>query len=350
MRKRRCVRADLMRWFRSVVTRGIAGAIVVALATAMAGSGAFARARKPHVVPSPTVTPVPTPLATPAPTQAARLETMRERLAEIARAAPGRLGIAIYDVATEERFSIRGGEAFALAGVSRLPTAVVAYRLADQKRFRLDDRVFVTRGDFRRGSSEIARDHPRGGIPLTYWELLRAMLVTGDTTASDVVLRAIGGPAAVQRVLDRAGVRGIALRKSEAELASDARVRLTFARGADNRGTPDGVADLLVGIATQRFTLLDSTSELLYHLSNARIGPDRLRAGLPATIRLAHASGTSDTFDGTTEATNDVGLLTLPDGRRIAVVALLAASNADDATRAATLARVARTVADAYGP
>lgn len=275
---------------------------------------------------------------------------MRDRLAEIARTAPGRLGICIYDVATDERFSLRGGESFALAGVSRLPIAAVAYRLADQKRFRLDDRVFVRRGDFRRGSSEIARDHPRGGLPLTYWELVRAMLTTGDTTASDIVLRAIGGPTAAGNILARAGLRGITLRKSAAEIASDARFHRTFASGGENGGTPDGVADLLVGVATGRYALLDGTSELLYDLSNARDGANRLRAGLPAAIRLAHASGTSDSALASTDATNDVGLLTLPDGRRIAVVALLGESSADEATREATLARVARSVADAYGP
>jgi len=319
-------------------------------AFAFDASPALARRRAaPSPVPQPTATAVPTPVAT-SPSQATRMQHMREQLGEIARTAPGRLGVAVYDLATNERFALRGGEAFPLASVYKLAIAVTAYRLADQKRFLLDQRVLVTRGDLRRGAGDIAREHPTGGVTLTNWQLVRAMLVGSDNTASDVVLRAIGGPAVVQRTLQRLHVRGLAIRKSEAELASDAQAQRTFAQGGDNGGTPDALAGLLVGLATQRFTLLDSTYELLGDLEDVTTSPARLRAGLPESMRLAHKTGTSATFDGTTDATNDVGLVTLPDGRRIAVVALLAGSRADEATRDATLARVARAIADAYAP
>jgi beta-lactamase class A len=71
---------------------------------------------------------------------------------------------------------------------------------------------------------------------------------------------------------------------------------------------------------------------------------------LPAQLALAHKTGTSDTFDGRTGATNDAGIVTLPDGRVIVVVAFLQDSPANDAERDATLANVARAVADAYVP
>jgi beta-lactamase class A len=51
-----------------------------------------------------------------------------------------------------------------------------------------------------------------------------------------------------------------------------------------------------------------------------------------------------------TEATNDAGIVTFPDGRRIVLVAFLTESPADDATRAGVLAKVARTVYEAYAP
>jgi len=327
---------------RAFLTFVLFGVLVLAMSPAGA---------RRHVAPSPSPTAsfVPAPAATPA-SQVARMQRLREELAEIARTAPGRLGVAVYDLATDERISVRGDEAFPLASVYKLAIAVTAYRLADQKRLALDERVVVTRGDLRHGASDIARDHPRGGVTLTYWQLVRAMLVTSDNTASDVVLRAVGGPRAVQGVLRRLHVRGLAIRKSEAELAADARLHRNFADGGDNGGTPNAVAELLVGLARQRFTLLDSTYELINALGDVQTGMNRLRAGLPPSVRLAHKTGTSDTIDGVSEATNDAGLLTFPDGRRIAAVALLAQSRADDGAREATLARVGRAIADAYAP
>jgi hypothetical protein len=51
-----------------------------------------------------------------------------------------------------------------------------------------------------------------------------------------------------------------------------------------------------------------------------------------------------------TDATNDAGILTLPDGRRIVIVALLSAARGDAAERDAVLAGVARAAYDAFGP
>jgi len=300
-------------------------------------------------MPFPSATSVPTSAATPL-SQAARLEKMRVRLDEIAHTAPGRLGVTVYDLATDERFSIRGDESFGLASVYKLAIAIVAYRLADQKKFTLDERVAISRGDLRHGASDIARGHPGGGVTYTNWELVRAMLVTSDNTASDVVLRAVGGPGAVQRTLERLHVRGIAIHFSEAELAASARLARTQAPASDNRATPDAIADLFAGLVTQRFTLLDSTYEIVSALEDVTTGPARLRAGVSPPLRLAHKTGTSDTTGAVTAATNDAGFITLPDGRRIIVVALLADSTADEMTRDAVLARVARAVADAYAP
>ncbi len=309
--------------------------------------GPISARRRTAPTPVPTAIPIPSPTATPL-SAAARMSRLRDDLDAIARTAPGRLGIAVVDVATGERFTVRGDEVFPLASVVKLAIATVAFRMSDQRKIDLSERIAVTRGDLRTDSA-IADEHPRG-TSLAMWELIRAMLVSSDNTASDVVLRRIGGSSAVNEILRRLDVRHLTVRKSEAELVADVRAKRTFARGGENVATPDAVADLLVGIATQRFTLVDSTSEFLLDLDDVISGGKRLRAGLPATFRLAHKTGTSATIDGATDATNDAGIVTLPDGRRIAVVALLAESKSDESSREAIIAGVARAVASAYAP
>ena len=321
----------------------------VAFVVALVAAPAFARRPPPRPSPTPSPTPAPTPAPTPLSAEA-RVERLRERVAEIAHAAPGRLGVAIVDETFGAHVSVRGDEAFPLADVTELAIALTAFRRADQHRLALDDRLIVTGADLRGGTSPIAAVHPRGNASLAYWELVRAMLVANDTTATDVLLRTVGGTNAVQGVLDRLGLRGFRIHTSEAERASDERVGRSFARGGDNGGTPDAVAALLEGVASQRFLLEDATYEMMGMLETAATGPGRLRAGLPPSATFAHVAGTSATFGGAIDATNDAGVLTLPDGRRIAIVALLADSSADAATRDATLARVARAAYDAFGP
>jgi beta-lactamase class A len=291
---------------------------------AFAVTPAFARRPAPKPSPTPTAIPTAAPL-----TAEERVARLRAQIAAMARDAPGRLGVTIVDTSLGTHVAIHGDDAFPLASTGKLAIALTAFRRADQHRFNLDDRVSITS---------------------TYWRLIRAMLVENDNTASDFVLRTVGGPSAVQGVLDRLGFRGFSIRKTEAELASDTRAGRTFARGGDNAATPDAVAALLQGITEQRMLHEDSTYEMMTMLEAARTSPNRLRAGLPSGTVLAHASGTSATIDGVTDATDDAGVFTLPDGRRIVVVVFLSASPADSTTRDAILAHVARAAYEAFGP
>lgn len=72
----------------------------------------------------------------------------------------------------------------------------------------------------------------------------------------------------------------------------------------------------------------------------AGLAGDSARAG--ADDRRAHKTGTDATRDGKTAATNDVGIITLPDGRHLAVAVFVKDSTAGLAPREAAIARIAR--------
>jgi beta-lactamase class A len=333
--------------------RSVPTVVLLFVALGVASFGPIPADARRHPAPTPTpAAPAPTPVPTPTPlSEELRLARLPSQLQALADDAPGILGIALYDPYRDARIAIRGDRMFPLASVFKLAVAVTAYRLADQHKLDLNARVSVDAADIRHGASPIADAHPRGNVDYTMWELVRAMIVDSDNTACDIVLREIGGPDAVQAMMTRLGYTGFAIRKTEADMYADDRAGRTFAHGgAENGGTPNAVADLLTAIATQRAAGLDATNELLLDLAGVRTGADRFRAGFPSTIRLAHKTGSGDTTGGLTEATNDAGIVTFPDGRRIVLVALLTASPADDATRAAVLAKVARTVYAAYAP
>jgi beta-lactamase class A len=81
---------------------------------------------------------------------------------------------------------------------------------------------------------------------------------------------------------------------------------------------------------------------LLKTMTDSQTGAGRLRAGLPPGTVLAHKTGSSGTHRGITAATNDVGLVTLPDGRRLAIAVFVTDSRADEDTREGVIARIAQ--------
>jgi beta-lactamase class A len=106
--------------------------------------------------------------------------------------------------------------------------------------------------------------------------------------------------------------------------------------------TPRGMLIFLSKLAGGELLSAVSTRLLLKIMLQTRTGPGRLKAGLPRHALLAHKTGTSRTELGLNAATNDVGLITLPDQRRYALAAFLTGSILEDAARDGLIADVAR--------
>ena len=77
-------------------------------------------------------------------------------------------------------------------------------------------------------------------------------------------------------------------------------------------------------------------------MTEAIPGAKRLKGELPTGTVVAHKTGTGGTRNGITSATNDIGIITLTDGRHMAVAAFVSDSAADDDTRDEIIARLAK--------
>ena len=86
------------------------------------------------------------------------------------------------------------------------------------------------------------------------------------------------------------------------------------------------------------------TSELLRIATETTTGARRLKAGLPAGAVIAHKTGTARPDHGINPAINDIGIVRLTDGRRIAIAVFLAASPLPFAEAETVLADVMRAV------
>ena len=81
-------------------------------------------------------------------------------------------------------------------------------------------------------------------------------------------------------------------------------------------------------------------------MAASNTGPRRLKGLLPTGTVVAHKTGTSGTENGETAATNDIGIITLPNGRHIAIAVFVSDSPADEGTREGVIARIAKAAWD----
>ena len=264
------------------------------------------------------------------------LRTLRATIDSLARASRGDLGVGIELIETRERV-VAGTHRHPMQSVYKLPIAMAVLDLVDRGKLALDQEVdvppsmFVTPGQY----SPIRDAHPNG-TRLTLRELLRYNTAESDGTACDVLLGLMGGPARANAYVRRIGVRDLVIATTELTMGHDNRAQYR------NWATPAGGLTLLRVLQTGHVLSDSSQALLMRHLVQASRGAGRIRGELPAGTVVAHKTGTSGTLRGVTAATNDIGLVTMPDGRHLAVAVFLTDSRGDDAARDRIIARVAR--------
>lgn len=108
---------------------------------------------------------------------------------------PGHAGIWVKHLTTGESAGIEDTELFNSASVIKLPVLVLAFQMADRGELKLDERITITKEDFR-GGSGIFRYHDTGLQP-TFRDVLLQMVITSDNTATDLSIAKVGGVAKV---------------------------------------------------------------------------------------------------------------------------------------------------------
>jgi len=108
---------------------------------------------------------------------------------------PGHAAIWVKHLTTGESAGIQDTELLNSASVIKLPVLVLAFQMADRGELKLDERITITKEDFR-GGSGIFRYHDTGLQP-TFRDVLLQMVITSDNTATDLSIAKVGGVARV---------------------------------------------------------------------------------------------------------------------------------------------------------
>jgi len=296
------------------------------------------------VTATPQATASPSPTATPFPE---KIDTaLEEELRKVAEPAKGRVGIGALFLETGQAAYVDRTGHYPMQSVYKLPIAMAVLKMVDEGKVRIDQEISITPDDFVRvGFYSPIRSNNPNGVVMQVGEIMRRSISESDGTASDVLLDLAGGPTAVMSYLKGIGVSDLIVADSEKSISKDWQTQYL------NWATPEASIKLLRLIIERRAGLSEQTSVLLFHLmTETETGGQRLKAGVPEGASLAHKTGTGGTEQGITGATNDIGIVTLHDGRHILLAVYVSDSTANAGVRQKVMADVARTVIGKWVP
>ena len=259
--------------------------------------------------------------------------------------AKGIVGVSIIGIESGDTLNFNAHSRLVLHSVIKFPIALTVLDLVDKGKFKLDDKLKIRKSEMaKQGLYSPLRDQFPEGTTITLGDLLGYMISQSDNVACDYLLKKIGGPQVVEEHLKNLGISGVSIRASEEDMASAWEVQYT------NWGKTADLAQLL-DLFYKGKTLSQTSTDFLIKLMTATTtGPKRLKGLLPANAVVAHKTGTSPTnSEGLSPATNDIGIITLPNGKHLAIAVLVCNSTDDEATREAVIARISKAAWDFYG-
>ena len=298
-----------------------------------------------------------------------------------ARRFAGEFAFVVKDLRSGISYSYNASTPMYLASGIKIPVLIALYQMVHDKEIRLDEKLLYTANDIRDGSPVL--NYLRPDTPISLRILAEAMIQRSDNAATDLIINRIG-IRRVNRALSRErlsgfgpittllDVRRLVYRRIDARadsLRPSDIFNLGITRGLDARMNrfgqymkrPNGrytkqdyatafeqyylqgynsaplfaMAAVLEALGRGRIVSPGYSAEIIDIMAGTQTGKNRLRAGLPADIRLAHKTGSQF------RRTCDFGIVFMPDGRQIVMaVAVKGGRGRSDAE--ALMARLAR--------
>lgn len=274
----------------------------------------------------------------------AQPDLLREKIREATKLPRGSVGVSLVHIEKGDTLSQLGRTHFPMQSVFKFPQAVYVMKQVEEGMLALDQKIYIKKEELDFNTwSPMAKANPEGNMEVTLDRLLTYSVAESDNNACDIIFKLIGGPLVVSNFIHTHGIRDMQIVATEKNMKEDWEVQFK------NWATPIALTKLLRDFYQDKIVSEKSRIYLMGIMTQTTTGPNRIKGKLPLKTEVAHKTGTSGTNDGgISAATNDVGIITLPDGQHLALAVFITNSNSKVQTRERIIAEVARAAWNYY--
>lgn len=250
------------------------------------------------------------------------------------------IGFAIQALEQEGTITYNDHIHYPMQSVYKFHLALAVLNQVDRGKWDLDQKIWISKKDLLPDTWSPLRDkYPNGELYLSLREILTYTVAQSDNNGCDILFRLIGGPAKVNKYIHSLGIKDIAIKATEEQMHK--KYKAQFA----NWTTPTAAIEALK-IFDNKLILSPTTKNFLWNtMVKTTTGPNKLKGLLPHDAIVGHKTGYSGTNDqGITAASNDIGIMVLPNGKKISLAVFVTQSSENEATNDRIMAEVAEAV------
>jgi beta-lactamase class A len=218
-------------------------------------------------------------------------------------------GVFLTDLDSGDYFSLNGASTFSAASMIKVPILVAFFQDIDAGKIRLDEELTMQEKDVATGSGDM--QYATVGSKYSALEVATNMIVISDNTATNMLLRRLGGIEAVNQRFKQWGLQQTLIRNVLPDLQGT------------NTTSPKELSTLMAMLSQGELLSMksrDRALEIMRQTVTDTLLPTSLRPG--ATI--SHKTGDIGSLVG------DTGLIDMPTGRRYAITTMVKRPHNDD--------------------
>lgn len=229
--------------------------------------------------------------------RAQKADSLKQKIEQIISTKNADVGVSISGIEDLDSLSVNGNRHFPLQSVFKFHIALTVLNEVDRGRLFLNQEIQVTKTDLLPDTwSPLREKYPNGNIKISLAEILNYTVSQSDNNGCDILLRQ------------------------------------------------------LLKLFYERKILSEKTYDYLWKMmAETPTGKKRIKGQLPPGTLVAHKTGTSDTNDqGVTAAVNDIGIVTLPNGKHFAIGVFVSNSKENEETNEKIISDISKLAWDYF--
>lgn len=278
---------------------------------------------------------------------------MEKELSAYVKGKDAEIGIAVIDC-NGKMTTVNNDVQYPLMSVMKLHQAIAVSDSLEKSGIPLETEIEISAEELKADTYSPLRDRyseaaggstdgftlTAGGLKITIADLIRYTIQLSDNNACDILFRRFGGPARTDACIRGAGITDFAIRHNEEDMHRD--LSLCYS----NWSTPAAAASLIDKLLNGNILSPEYRGFIVRTMEGCTTGTDRLAAPLEGSeASIGHKTGTGDTNpQGRIIAINDIGFITLPDGRRYIIAVLVKDSALSPASTSRIIADISSIV------
>ncbi|ACU07378.1 Beta-lactamase [Flavobacteriaceae bacterium 3519-10] len=269
---------------------------------------------------------------------------LKKQIQQIIKDKNATVAVSVHDFENNKTIHINGNKKLPMLSVFKFHIALAVLNEVDEGKLSLDQNIFIKKSDLAENTWSPIRDRfPDGNIEIPLSLLLKYTVAESDNNGCDIVLRLIGGTGTVQKFIDSKDVKDFTIKADEAQMH----------RGDEflywNVTSTNSANKLLKDFFDKKTVSKPSTDFLMNTMLETTTGQNKLVAQLPRGLPVAHKTGSSGkNSEDLTIAENDIGIVTLPNGKHYAISVFVSDSMESEATNTKMIADISKIVFDYF--